>query len=90
LVDFYDISIIQLFLHLIILQDIVCRGTLLVATAGIPMLSPIAHQAMIATQGLVQEKTDGTVQCLLQAVKEVRRKLHKLSIIELFLLFDEV
>jgi hypothetical protein len=45
------------------------------------MLSPIAHQAMIATQGLVQEKTDGTVQCLLQTVKEVRRKLHKLSII---------
>jgi hypothetical protein len=78
------------FLHLFILQNIVCRGTLLVATAGIPMLSPIAHQAMIATQGLVQEKRDGTVQCLLQVVKEVRRKLHKLSIIELLLLFNEV
>jgi hypothetical protein len=47
---------------------------------------------MIGTQGLVQEKRDGTQQCLLQAVKVrvVRRKLHQLSIIELLLLFNEV
>jgi hypothetical protein len=80
LVDFYDISIIQLFLTFIhcMKQNIVFRGTLLVATAGIPMLSPMARQAMIATQGLVQEKRDGTLQCLLRAVKVgfVRRKLH--------------
>ena len=66
------------FLHLFILQNIVCRGTLLVATAGTPMLSPIAHQAMIATQELVQEKRDGTLQCLRRAVKVgfVRKMLH--------------
>jgi hypothetical protein len=60
------------------MQYIVSRGARLVATAGIPMLCPIAHQAMIATQGLVQEKRDGTLQCLLRAVKVglVRRKLH--------------
>jgi hypothetical protein len=68
----------QLFLKFILSQNIVCRGALLVATAGFPMLSPIAHQAMIATQGLVQEKRNGTLQCLLWAVKVefVRRKLH--------------
>jgi len=55
------------------------------------MLSPIALQAIIATKEVVQEKRDGTVQCLLR-VKAVfvRRKLHKLSIIELLLLFNEV
>jgi hypothetical protein len=60
------------------MQNIFGRGALLVATPGIPMLSPIAHQAMIATQGLVQEKRDGTLQCLLRAVKVgfVRKKVH--------------
>jgi hypothetical protein len=73
-------------------QNIVFRGTLLVATAGMRMMSPIAHQAMIATQGLVQKKRDGTLQCLLRSVKVgfVRRKLHELSIIELLLLFNKV